>query len=225
MAGQRTWKNKPACLFSIRWKWPYLQKISDSTGLSKVDMYQTMFKEAFPAEAKPLTFSNLQLAIAAFERTLLTPSKFDDYLKGNTNALTVQEMRGLKTFLEAGCTTCHMGDQLGGNIFQKFGVYGNYWDHTKSTPVDEGRFKVTKNEADKYMFNVPSLRNVSETYPYFHDGSVQTLDEAVKIIAKLNLNLDLTDEQVTDLAAFLKTLTGDIPAEAKQEPAELSTAS
>ena len=193
--------------------------------LSKVDMYQTMFKEAFPGETNPLNYANLKLAIAAFERTLLTPSKFDDYLKGNANALTVQEMKGLKTFLEVGCTTCHMGSLLGGNIFQKFGVYGNYWELTKSDPVDSGRFKVTQNEADKYMFNVPSLRNVAETYPYFHDGSVQNLEEAVKIIAKLNLNVDLNEEQVSDLAAFLKALTADIPEEVKQAPAELNTAS
>jgi len=193
--------------------------------LSKVDMYKTMFREAFPDDANPLTYTNLRLAIADFERTLLTPSKFDDYLKGNANALSVQEMKGLKTFLEVGCTTCHMGSLMGGNIFQKFGVYGNYWELTKSDPVDDGRFAITKNEADKYMFNVPSLRNVAETYPYFHDGSVQTLEEAVKDIAKLNLNVDLTDEQVSDLVSFLKTLTGDVPVEVKQVPAELNAAS
>jgi len=193
--------------------------------LSKVEMYQTMFKEAFPADAKPLTYTNLRLAIAAFERTLLTPSKFDEYLKGNANALTVQEMKGMKTFLEVGCTTCHMGSLVGGNMFQKFGVYGNYWDLTKSSPVDEGRFRVTKNEADKYMFSVPSLRNVTETYPYFHDGSVQSIEEAVKIMAKSNLNIDLTEEQVGDVVMFLKVLTADIPAEVKQVPAELSTPS
>jgi cytochrome c peroxidase len=193
--------------------------------LSKVDMYKTMFTEAFPGEANPLTYTNLRLAIAVFERTLLTPSKFDDYLKGNANALTVQEMKGLKSFIEVGCTTCHMGSLLGGNIFQKFGVYGNYWEHTNSNPVDPGRFKVTQNEADKYMFNVPSLRNVAETYPYFHDGSVQTLEEAVKVIAKLNLNIDLTDEQVSDISFFLKALTADILEEAKQIPPELNAAS
>ena len=189
--------------------------------LSKVDMYQSLFKEAFPDDAKPLTYINIQNALAAFERTLLTPSKFDDYLKGNANAMSVEEKKGLKTFMEVGCTTCHMGSLLGGNIMQKFGVYGNYWDLTGSEYISEGRFAVTGNEAEKYMFKVPSLRNVAETYPYFHDGSVASLEEATKIIAILNLNIDLTDEQVADLVTFMKALTADVPDEVKQIPAEL----
>ena len=192
--------------------------------LSKVDMYQNMFKEAFPDDPKPLTYLNLQKAIAAFERTLLTPSKFDEYLKSNANALTVDEKMGLKTFMEVGCTTCHMGSLLGGNIFQKFGVYGNYWELTGSTHISEGRFAVTSNEAEKYMFKVPSLRNIAGTHPYFHDGSVASLEEATKIIAKLNLNVDLSDEQVQDLVTFMKTLTAELPENVKQVPPELASA-
>ena len=192
--------------------------------LSKVEMYNSLFKGAFPEEAKPLTYLNIQKAIAAFERTLITPSKFDDYLKGNANALTVEEKQGLKTFMEVGCTTCHMGSLLGGNIFQKFGVYGNYWDMTGSQHVSEGRASITGNEAEKYMFKVPSLRNVAETHPYFHDGSVASLDEATKIIAKLNLNIDLSDEQIGELVTFMKALTADIPEDAKQIPSELVSA-
>lgn len=191
--------------------------------LSKVEKYQKLFKEAFPDQSKPLTYINIQNALAAFERILLTPSKFDQYLEGNANALTVDEKKGLKTFMEVGCTTCHMGSLLGGNIFQKFGVYGNYWELTGSDPIDEGRFAETKNEAEKYMFKVPSLRNISETYPYFHDGSVEDLGEATKIIAKVNLNVDLTDEQVKDLVAFMDALTSDLPDDIKQTPAELET--
>jgi len=192
--------------------------------LSKVELYQNLFKEAYPGESKPLTYVNIQNAIAAFERTLLTPSKFDDYLKGNANALSVEEKKGLKTFMEVGCTTCHMGSLLGGNILQKFGVYGNYWELTGSDPIDEGRFTETGNEAEKYMFKAPSLRNVAETYPYFHDGSAASLEEATKIIAKLNLNVDLTEEQVTDLVTFMKALSADVPDDVKQVPPELVSA-
>lgn len=192
--------------------------------LAGVDMYQKMFKEAFPDDAAPISFTNLRLAIAAFERTLLTPSRFDEYLKGNSNALTVAEKKGLKTFLKLSCTTCHMGSLLGGNIFQKFGLYGNYWELTGSDPVDEGRSVITGNEAEKYMFKVPSLRNVEQTAPYFHDGSVASLDKAMKIMAKLNLNVELTDEQVADLVTFMKALTGEVPASAKQVPQELASA-
>jgi len=191
--------------------------------LSEVELYQKMFKEAFPDDAQPLSYTNVQNSIAAFERTLLTPSKFDDYIKGNVNALTVEEKKGLKTFMEVGCTTCHMGSLLGGNLFQKFGVYGDYWEMTGSAHISEGRFAVTGNEAEKYMFKVPSLRNVAETFPYFHDGSVTSLQEAIKVIAKLNLNVDLSEEQVKDLVTFMKALTADVPDDVKQVPAELSS--
>ena len=106
--------------------------------------------------------------------------------------------------MEVGCTTCHMGSLLGGNLFQKFGVYSDYWALTGSDPVDDGRFTETGNEAEKYMFKVPSLRNIAETHPYFHDGSVADLGEATKIIAKLNLNIDLSDDQVKDLVTFIQ---------------------
>ncbi len=106
-------------------------------------------------------------------------------------------------------------------MFQKFWVYGNYWDLTGSATIDEGRFEVTKNEADKYMFKVPSLRNVAETYPYFHDGSVADLGEAIKIMAKTNLNKDLTEEEVGDLVAFMGSLTGEVTSEMSSMPAEL----
>ena len=189
--------------------------------LSKVELYQGLFKEAFPDESNPLTYMNIQNAIAAFERILLTPSKFDEYLKGNANALSVDEKEGLKTFMEVGCTTCHMGSLLGGNMFQKFGVYGKYWEMTGSDPIDEGIFAETGNVSEKYMFKVPSLRNIEKTGPYFHDGSVASLEEATKIIAKLNLNIDLSDEQVNNLVTFMNALTADLPDDVKQIPAEL----
>ena len=139
--------------------------------------------------------------------------------------LSLEEKKGLKTFINVGCLTCHTGSQLGGNMLQKFGVYDNYWNMTGSDPVDEGRFKETGNEADKYMFKVPTLRNVAMTYPYFHDGSVEKLEDAVKIIAKVNLNKDLTEEETRSIVIFLNTLTGDLPEEVKKIPEELNPAS
>jgi cytochrome c peroxidase len=177
-----------------------------------------MFGAAFPDDPDPVTLVNIEKAIGAFERTLIIPSRFDDYMKGNAGALTLEEKQGLKTFMDVGCITCHTGSLLGGNMFQKFGVHFNYWDYTHSDPIDEGRAKETHNETDKYMFKVPSLRNVAETHPYFHDGSVDTLEEAIRIIAKVNLNRDLTDEDVSQIVVFLNSLTGQLPAGTAQAP-------
>jgi cytochrome c peroxidase len=189
--------------------------------LKGIDLYKQLFKAAFPGDKDPITYANLRKAIAAFERTLITPSKFDEYLKGSSGALTLDEKMGLKTFMDVGCITCHTGATLGGNMFQKFGVFANYWDFTKSKDVDEGKAKLSKNEADKFIFKVPSLRNVAMTQPYFHDGSVVKLEDAVKIIAKVNLNRDLTDPEINSIVTFLKTLTGKVPESASEEPKEL----
>ncbi len=189
--------------------------------LADIDLYKKLFASAFPDEKAPITYKNLSKAIGAFERTLLTPSKWDSYLGGQADALSLDEKKGLQTFINVGCTSCHGGELLGGNMFQKFGVHHDYWEYTKSVKVDEGRFAVTKNEADKYMFKVPSLRNVTKTAPYFHDGSVAELPAAIKIIAKVNLNKDLTDAEINSIAAFLETLTGELPEETTQEPLEL----
>jgi cytochrome c peroxidase len=184
--------------------------------LKKVDEYQTLFASAFPDDKNPITFDNLKKAIGAYERKLITPSKFDDYLAGDVSALSDDEKEGLNTFINVGCTSCHNGAILGGTMFQKFGTFGDYWELTKSEKIDNGKFDVSRNEADKYVFKVPSLRNVEKTYPYFHDGSVANLGEAVKIMAKLQLNKDLTDKEVNSIVTFLKTLTADIPVELKQ---------
>lgn len=184
--------------------------------LSGIEEYKELFAKAFPEDEQPITYKNLQKAIGAFERKLITPSKFDDYLAGNNEALNEQEKRGLETFMTTGCITCHSGNALGGQLIQKFGLFGNYWELTKSDRIDDGKFEVTQNEADKYFFKSPSLRNVEKTYPYFHDGSVNELDESVKIMAKLQLNKELTDEETNDIVAFLKTLTGEVPQEFKQ---------
>lgn len=190
--------------------------------LSGIDMYKQLFAEAFPSASKPLTYDNIQNAIGAFERTLVTPSRFDEYLKGESQALTIAEKRGLKTFMDAGCITCHTGATLGGNMFQKFGLYKDYWDYTLSEHIDEGRFKETKKEADRFIFKVPSLRNIHVTAPYFHDGSVAALEEAVKIMGEVNLNKRLTEEEVSDIMTFLDALTGELPEGVAEEPKELA---
>ena len=135
--------------------------------------YTDLFKKAFPGENSPVTVDNFAKAVGAFERTLVTPSRFDSYLKGDPTALKEKEKRGLKLCIDADCVTCHSGPYVGGQIYQKFGFLEPYWKFTKSDPIDEGRYAVTKNEADKYVFKVPILRNVAKTAPYFHDGSVR----------------------------------------------------
>jgi len=175
--------------------------------------YVTLFREAFPGEKEPVTIDNFARAIGAFERTLVTPAPFDDFMKGNAGALTEQQKKGLKTFLDTGCMTCHFSPYVGGQMYQKFGVFEPYPKYTKSEKADEGRFAVTKNEADKYVFKVPVLRNVAMTPPYFHDGSVDTLERAVWIMAKIQLGKDLSKQQAGDVAAFLGSLTGRIPGE------------
>jgi cytochrome c peroxidase len=186
--------------------------------LAGIQGYREMFAAAFPGEEQPVNYNNLEKAIGAFERKLITPSRFDEYLMGYEEALNNEEKKGLQTFMEVGCTACHAGSILGGNMYQKFGLAGNYWDFTSSTKVDNGRFLVTNNESDKFLFKVPSLRNIEKTHPFFHDGSIKTLEEAVKIIAKLQLNKDLTDQEVKEIVTFLRTLTGKVPEELATEP-------
>ena len=183
--------------------------------LRKDAVYSKMFNAAFPEDKAPVTYANLRTAIGAFERTLMTPSKFDDFLKGNNDALTDAEKKGLDTYIKVGCTTCHSGTLLGGNMYQKFPLMGKYEDFLKGK-VDYGRYEVTKKEGDKFIFKVPSLRNVEKTYPYFHNGEVADLSTAVKIMGKAELNKDLSDQQVAEIITFLKTLTGTVPANALQ---------
>ena len=182
--------------------------------LSGIEEYQKLYAEAFPGEDNPLTYQNTQKAIAAFERTLLTPSSFDEYLNGKITALNDQQRKGLAVFMDQGCITCHMGVLLGGNMFHKFGIYDDYWKYTKSETVDEGLAVVSGDSTQKFMFKVPSLRNVEKTFPYYHDGSVKDLNEAIRIMAVTQLNKDLTDEQIADIGAFLNSLTGKVPDEA-----------
>ena len=184
--------------------------------LAASEDYPPLFAEAFPEDAEPLVYANIGRALGAFERTLLTPSRFDAYLEGDQEALSGQEKAGLEKFIQLGCTTCHNGVNIGAYSFQKFGLFGDYWEHTGSKKVDEGRFAVTENEADKFVFRVASLRNVAETGPYFHDGSVENLDLAVRIMVKLQLGIELRDDEIENLIAFLNSLSGEVPIEALQ---------
>lgn len=187
---------------------------SDTAALERIrddKEYRELFARAFPSESAPVTFLNMGKAIGAFERTLLTPSRFDEYLKGKKDALTNGEKAGLKRFVETGCAACHNGVAIGGAMFQKLGVVRPY------PTGDLGRYTLTKNDADKYVFKVPSLRNVTETGPYFHDGSVKTLEEAVKAMASYQLGRDLPDDQVSEIVTFLRSLTGTPPDTARME--------
>lgn len=181
--------------------------------LKGIPGYTELFKKAFPGESSPVTVDNFARAVGAFERTLVTSSRFDSFLQGDIAALKEQEKSGLKAYMDAGCIMCHFGPYVGGQIYEKFGIFEPYWKYTKSEPVDEGRYAVTKNEADKYVFKVPIHRNVAKTAPYFHDGSVDKLEEAVWIMGKVQLNRDLTKDQVEQIVTFLKSLTGKIPEE------------
>jgi cytochrome c peroxidase len=184
--------------------------------LSADENYPKMFAAAFLEEENAMSFDGMRKAIGAFERTLLTPSRFDEFLKGDNTALSEQELAGLETFMNTGCTACHNGPLLGGNMFQKYPLFGTHKEYTGSEVDDLGKMEDTKNEADKYVFKVPSLRNIAETWPYLHDGSVRELDKTVDLMARAELNKELTPEQTDDIVAFLKALTGEVPAAAKR---------
>jgi cytochrome c peroxidase len=165
-----------------------------------------------------MTVQNIAKAISAHERTLLTPSPFDTYLAGNQEALSPAARAGLAKFINTGCVTCHNGIGVGGAMYEKFGVVEDYWTATGSDPIDKGRADVTKDPADLYVFRVASLRNVAMTPPYFHDGSVATLPEAVKIMARVQLGISLNDVDTGDVVAFLESLTGELPADFATAP-------
>lgn len=186
--------------------------------LGEIKGYPPLFAKAFPGDRDPVTVENLAKAIGAFERVLLTPSPLDTFLKGDARALTEPQKRGLRTFVQSGCAACHSGAYLGGQMYAKFGVIEPYEKYTKSDKPDEGRFAVTKNEADRFVFKVPILRNVAVTPPYFHDGSVEKLGEAVRIMAKVQLGRDLGAEQIEAVTAFLHSLTGPIPDSVSKTP-------
>lgn len=190
-------------------KWPNVVE-----RLKKNEEYVAAFAKLYE---DGITKDNTTDAIAEYEKSLITPSRFDAYLKGDDTAITEAEKEGYATFKEVGCTACHSGILAGGSMFQKLGLLKDYFKDrgTEITEADLGRFNVTKNEADKHFFKVPTLRNVELTSPYLHDGSRATLEETVKVMGTYQLGRDLTDAQVNSIVAFLKTLTGTLPAHAK----------
>lgn len=172
--------------------------------------YLAEFKKVYSSQPNE---NNIRNAIVTFERSLATPdSKFDRFLRGETHALDGQEREGYRRFKDYGCIACHQGRNIGGNMFQVFGVMGNIFsDRKKLTRGDLGRFNVTQKESDKHRFKVPSLRNVALTAPYFHDGSASTIEDAVKIMGKYQLGRDLSAKDIELISRFLRSLTGKTP--------------
>lgn len=172
------------------------QKIRD------IPEYTDAFTKAFPDDAPAVTYHNIAMAIAAFERTLITPSRFDDFMMGNRNALNDAERRGLKAFIKVDCKSCHDGMLVGGETYEPLGK-----EHPYENQTDQGIYELTKDESDRMFFKVAPLRNIALTAPYFHDGTIKTLDEAVRQMGKLQLDEELDDQQVNDIVSFLKSLT------------------
>lgn len=174
--------------------------------LKSIPGYVSEFKTVFGKD--DITIAEVTKAIAEFEETLVTPnSRFDKWLSGDKKALSADELAGYELFKDSGCTACHNGAAAGGNTFQKMGVVEPY----VSTSPAEGRVAVTKEEADRFNFKVPTLRNVELTYPYFHDGEAETLTEAVDVMGRIQLGKKFSDKENAQIVAFLKTLTGDQP--------------
>jgi cytochrome c peroxidase len=175
--------------------------------LNSIPGYVEGFAAAFPDEKEPLTYENMGKAIGAFERKLMTQSPFDDFLKGDEAALTEAEKAGLNIFMTTGCTVCHNGMGIGGHLYQKLGL-AKEW-----ATEDTGRFQATQAETDKFFFKVPSLRNITETGPYLHDGSIESLEEIVSKMAEYQLGRQISSDDVTSVVAFLGSLKGRIDEE------------
>jgi cytochrome c peroxidase len=182
--------------------------------LEAIPGYLPAFEAAFPGVATPITYDNVGTAIGAFERKLVTPSRWDRYLAGDRVALTAREVTGLQLFTDLGCITCHTGEFVGGSTFQKAGVVEDWPNQT-----DQGRFEVTRQPTDKMIFKVPSLRNVAKTAPYFHDGSAKTLTEAVTMMGQYQLGETLGADDVAAIVAWLDALTGELPESYIHAPA------
>lgn len=168
--------------------------------LDSIPGYAPMFAAAFPGEAKPITYDHLARAIGAFERQLITPAPLDRFIAGDAAALSDAQLSGLARFVDTGCTTCHVGPAVGGGMYQKLGLAKAYANQ------DAGRERVTGNAADRGVFKVPSLRSVAKTGPYFHDGSVATLPEAVRLMARHQLGRELDEKSVNEIVSFLGAL-------------------
>ncbi|MEJ2622216.1 MAG: cytochrome-c peroxidase [Candidatus Thiodiazotropha sp.] len=190
--------------------------------ISKIPGYKPYFNKVF-GKGDNITIDNIAKAIAAYERTLITPnSAYDKYVRGDQKAMNAQQIRGMQTFADTGCTSCHSGANFNGpslptgqGFFQKFPVFttNNTYVTKYGLMTDTGRMSVTKKVEDKNMWRVPTLRNLAYTAPYMHTGTVKTLDEAVKVMAKSQLDKELSDSDVQDIVAFLDTLNGEFPTQ------------
>lgn len=177
------------------------------THLRASPTYRAAFRAAFPRDADPISYDNVGRAIGAFERGLVTPGRWDRFLGGDSTALTREERQGLRSFITVGCASCHSGTYIGGDRSMKVGLV-NAWP----SAADSGRFQVTKDPNDLFVFKVPSLRNIAQTGPYFHDGSVTDLSEAVRLMAHHQLGKTLAPAEVQAIVAYLGALTGTLPS-------------
>lgn len=192
-----------------------LEMASDwKTILGKLNQDPTYVESFVKLYADDITETSVKDAIATFEKSLITPnSRFDQYLRGNADTLTTHEKEGYRLFSSLGCISCHQGINVGGNLFQKIGLFKEYKPANSGAKIDLGRFEITGNNNDKHVFKAPSLRNVEKTAPYFHDGSVATLEDAINLMADYQLGRDITPMEVAKISAFLKTLTGTYKGE------------
>jgi cytochrome c peroxidase len=172
--------------------------------LKSIPGYAPLFAAAFPDTEEPITYDNMARAIGAFERRLITADQLDAFVSGQDSAYSDEELAGLREFLDTGCITCHTGPTIGGGMYRKLGLVTPY------ATDDAGRFDVTGDEADRHVFKVPSLRNIAMTGPYFHDGSVASLDQAIRLMATHQLGVALSDERLARIRTFLATLTGTV---------------
>ena len=181
--------------------------------LKSIPGYAELFAAAFPDDKDPINYDNVGAAIGAFERKLVTPAPFDRFIAGDLAALNETQLAGFNSFVNSGCANCHNGVGAGGGMYQKLGLVKPF------ETTDTGRAEVTQNEADKFFFKVPSLRNIEKTGPYFHDGKVATLDDAIQLMAEHQLGKTLSDQEVAEISAFLGSLTGTIPVDYIAMPA------
>jgi cytochrome c peroxidase len=180
--------------------------------INSITEYQKLFAAAFPGK-NSVSYDNFGKAIGAFERKLVTPSKFDAFVNGKKDALTSTEKKGLVKFIETGCISCHNGPAMGGNMYMKIGLVKS-WPNLK----DQGRYDLTKKDIDKHVFKVPSLRNIEKTGPYLHDGTIKSLDKVVSMMAEHQLGRKLSSEDTGLIVTFLKTLTGKADSKLIAEP-------
>ncbi len=166
--------------------------------------YLPFFQQAFPSDNSPINLKNISKSLAAFQRTLITKDRLDEYLKGDTKAITQQEKNGLTVFIQQGCVACHNGALLGGQLFMKMGIV-----HPYPNKVDKGVGALTGNAGDNYFFKVPSLRNILNTAPYFHDGAALTIGQAIKDTGWHQLGITLSEHEIKSIKIFFRTLNNN----------------